>query len=134
MTVSTRGSIEAVGAQALGSSEVERVNIRDGLITAQRVVAVSGSAANGVSAASNAEGSTIVGLVVNGVPHGDGLPAPNTTIGIPGGVVILNEQAPRGDGVTTTGLSVNMIHVVLSGELTGDIVVGSGSSGVSFSP
>ncbi len=61
--------------------------------------------------------------------------APNTTLALPGvGYVILNEQIPTGDGVTTTGITVNMIHVVLQNALTGvqtgEIIVGSATSAV----
>jgi hypothetical protein len=134
LTVTAAGSKDPAGSRVLSTAEVDRLNILDGLVTAERAVAVSGSAGNGVTAASNAEGSGFFGLVVNGVPFGDVTPAPNTTIEIPGGVVILNEQIPRGDGITTTALTVQMVHVVLSGDPIGDIVVLSSSTGVTFSP
>src|SRR3989475_708055 len=50
------------------------------------------------------------------------------------GYVLLNEQIPSGDGVTSSGLTVNMIHVVLldalTGAQTGEIIVGSATSSV----
>ena len=71
-------------------------------------------------------------------------PAPNTRIDLPGvGYVVLNEQTVSGDGVTTSGITVNMIHVVLQTVLpggplggggvqhAGDIIVGSAASSVS---
>ena len=80
--------------------------------------------------------------MVNGVSVDD--PAPNTTMALPGvGYVILNEQIPTGDGVTTAGMTVNMIHVVLQQPIlgllgqvigyqtVGDIIVGSATSSVS---
>jgi hypothetical protein len=134
LTVNTTGSMDSAGSRVLSTAEVDRLNILDGLVTAERAVAMSGSAGNGATAASNAEGSGFFGLVVNGVPFGDVTPAPNTTIEIPGGVVILNEQIPSGDGITTTGLTVQMVHVVLSGDRVGDIVVLSSSTGVTLSP
>jgi len=48
--------------------------------------------------------------------------------------VILNEQIPSGDGITSTALTVQMVHVVLSGDRIGDIVVLSSSTGVTLSP
>ena len=64
-------------------------------------------------------------------------PAPNTRMDLPGvGYVVFNEQIPTGDGVTSSGITVNMIHVVLQQlglfgyETTGEIIVGSASSGV----
>ena len=84
---------------------------------------------------SNAEGSSLANLVVNGVQVSD--PAPSTRMDLPGvGYVVFNEQIPTGDGVTSSGITVNMIHVVLQQlglfgyETTGEIIVGSASSGV----
>jgi len=52
---------------------------------------------------------------------------------LPGvGYVVLNEQVPTGDGVHTSGLTVNLVHVVLqnalTGTQTGEIVLGSATS------
>ncbi len=87
------------------------------------------------TATSNALGSTLADLVVNGVrlTSGDGTVAPNTRVALPGvGYVVLNEQLPSGDGVHSSGLTVNLIHVVLqnalTGTRTGEIVVGSATS------
>ena len=73
-------------------------------------------------------------LVVNGTPITTDL-SPNTQIPLPGvGYVVLNEQARTGDGVATSGITVNMIHVVLqdalTGAKTGEIIVGAASSSV----
>jgi hypothetical protein len=99
---------------------------------------MSSSTADGSTARSTAEGSTLIGLSINGYTPGDVTPAPNTTIPIPGGAVILNEQIESGDGVHTSALTVNMIHVVLKDPLTGtitaDIVVSSAHSDVNFVP
>jgi hypothetical protein len=46
---------------------------------------------------------------------------------------VLNEQVRSGDGVSTSGLRVNMIHVYLKnllGGSAGEIVVGSAKSSV----
>jgi len=52
---------------------------------------------------------------------------------LPGvGYVVLNEQIPTGDGVTSSGLTVNMIHVYLQ-SITGGIVdplTGQGIGGI----
>jgi len=63
---------------------------------------------------------------------------------LPGvGYVVLNEVLTTGDGVTTSGVTVNMIHVVLQQPIlgllgqvigyrtVGDIIVGSAQSTVS---
>jgi len=69
--------------------------------------------------------------------------APNTQMDLPGvGYVILNEQRRSGDGWSSSGITVNMIHVVMQqpilgllGEVigyqtVGEIVVGSATSRV----
>lgn len=135
LTVITTGAIGADTAGAQSSATVEQVDLLNGLITAKLVVAMSSSAGDGTTATSNAEGSTLIDLAVNGVPMGDVTPAPNTRVEIPGvATVILNEQISSGDGVLTTALTVNMIHVVLNGALQGDIVVASAHSDVNFAP
>lgn len=143
----TTGMIDTGVVSAQTSAEAANVNILNGLITAEQVVALASSYANAQTAASNAAGSSLLGLVVNGVNLGDVTPAPNTRITLPGtGYVVLNEQVPAGDGVTSSGLTVNMIHVylqsviggvvdLLTGQLvggtlttTGEIIVGSAAS------
>lgn len=135
LTVMTTGTIGANTASAQSSATVERVDVLNGLVTARLVVAMSSSTANGSTATSNAEGSTLVGLTLNGMTLGDITPPPNTRIDIPGvGSVILNEQIQAGDGVHSTALTVNMIHVVLNETLNGDIIVASAHSDVNFAP
>jgi len=128
------------GSSAVSSATLGAVNLLSGLITADGVVAVASSWI-GDATGSDGEGSSLANLVVNGVSVDD--PAPNTRLDLPGaGYVVLNEQIPTGDGVTTSGITVNMIHVVLQeavlgllGQVTGyrtvgNIIVGSATSGV----
>jgi hypothetical protein len=137
-TTITSGAIGArVAAQTISS--IEDVSILSGTIRAKFVSAVSSSTANGTTASSNAFGSVLTDLVINGVPIGSGdfAPGPNTRIDLPGvGFVLLNEQTHSGDGVRSSGLTVNMIHVFLidaiTGAQTGEIIVGSASSGSSY--
>ena len=61
--------------------------------------------------------------------------APNTRMDLPGvGYVVLNEQTVTGDGISSSSMTVNMIHVylrdALTGVTTGEIVVGSAQSAV----
>src|SRR2546428_163894 len=86
-----------------------------------------------------------------GVPvaSADATVAPNPQRSLSGGgYVVLNEQIPTGDGVTSSGMTVNMIHVYLqsisggivdplTGQLvggtattTGEIIVGSATTSV----
>ncbi len=127
------------------------MNILNGLITADEVVANVMSSASEGGAFSSADGSTFTNLAIAGVGSlsGDSPLAPNTNINLPGvGYVVLNEQIPTGDGVTSSGLTVNMIHVYLQsltggactplgclpGVLTstGEIIVGSAASNVTM--
>ena len=133
----TTGVVGENAASAQSGSTLQNVNILGGLITAQLVSGQSSSASNGSSASSNADGSTLAGLIVGGVAIADGIPTPNSQIALPGvGTVTLNEQIARGNGLTTSGLTVNMIHVrlkdVLTGVQTGEIIVGAADSDASF--
>src|SRR5712692_6185160 len=138
LEVVTTGSIGPATATAQSSATVEQANLLNGAVAAQLVVAMSSSTADGSTARSTAEGSTLVGLSINGSAPVDVTPPPNTTIPIPGGAVILNEQIFEGDGVHTSALTVNMIHVVLNdpvtGAITADIIVSSAHSDVNFAP
>lgn len=129
------GGIGDTTTSATSLATVENINILNGLITAKLVVPISSSTGDGITATSNSAGSALVDLVVNGVPLGDVTPAPNTTIDIPGvGTLILNEQVQGGDGMGTSGLTLNMLHLILKDAVTGatigDIAVGSAKSGV----
>src|SRR6266568_3734045 len=145
----TSGEIGSAEAGAQSTSSAASVNILNGLITADEVVANVMSSASQSGAVSDAAGSTFTNLAIAGVGSlaGDSPIAPNTNISLPGvGYVVLNEQIPSGDGVTSSGLTVNMIHVFLQsltggtcvlgvctpGALTntGEIIVGSATSSV----
>jgi len=132
----TTGQVDDSLVSATTTAEAADVNVLNGLLTAQAVLAVATSYANGVVATSESNGSTLLGLVVSGVNYGDGPPAPNTRVSLPGvGYVVLNEQILSSDGVHTTDLTVNMIHVYLTdpvlGTPTGDIVVANARSAAS---
>jgi hypothetical protein len=145
----TQGDPSAASAQSVAS--LGNVDILSGLITATGVVAnvVSTRTASGL--VSNANGSTLTNLAIAGVGSlaGDQPVTPNTNISLPGvGYVVLNEQIPSGDGVSSSGLTVNMIHVYLQSVIggvctplgclpgtvtkTGEIIVGSASSTVAM--
>jgi hypothetical protein len=135
------GAGDSHDASAEASSVAGRINILSGLITAEGLVAQASSAIHETTVNSNADGSHFVGLLVNGVAL-PATPAPNTQVALPGvGRVILNEQVSGGDGVNSTAITVNMIHVLLETTVTnllgvtttvkqGEIIVGSASSSV----
>src|ERR1051325_1980506 len=106
-------------------AQAQAANVSVG--TADGVVASASSSGNG----SNADGSSLANVTVNGSSLGDNV-APNTRVDLPGvGYVVLNEQIE-----TPGGITVNMIHVVLQTSVlgvtrtSGEIVVGSASSSV----
>ena len=127
------GQVDMGTVSVIASAEAADVQILNGLITAKAVLALATSYANSSRAASESNGSTVLNLTVAGVAYGDGPAAPNTRIDLPGvGYVVLNEQIPGGDGVRTTSLTVNLIHVYLVDQVTGAaagaIVVGTATS------
>lgn len=141
LTSVTSGAVGAGTAGAQSVASVAEASILSGLITASRVFAVTSTSRSGSTTISNAYGSTFENLRVSGVSIADNV-APNTRISLPGvGYVVLNEQVQH-----ATGITVNMIHVVLQtvtgGECTsleclpevtatvGEIIVGSASSSV----
>jgi hypothetical protein len=135
----TSGELGTTEAGAQSTASAADINILNSLITADEVVANVMSSRTASGAVSNANGSTFQNLVVAGVrvTSGDGPVAPNTNITLPGvGYVVLNEQIPTGDGVTSSGVTVNMIHVYqqtvgAGGPTTiGEIIVGSATSAV----
>ncbi len=132
LTTMTSGAMDTLASTAQSTAHLENVNVLNGLITAETVIAATSSWVSG-AAGWNAEGSSFTNLAVNGVPLGSGdyLPAPNTRVNLPGvGYVVLNEQIANG----AAGITVNMIHVVLQNALTGlttgEIIVASASSSV----
>src|SRR5213082_2634931 len=131
----TSGEIGAAEAGAQRTSSAASVNILNGLITADEVVANVMSSVGQNGAFSAADGSTFTNLAIAGVGSlsGDSPVTPNMNISLPGvGYVVLNEQIPSGDGVSSSGLTVNMIHVYLQSitDGTGEIIVCSATSSV----
>ena len=93
------------------------LNVAGTSIGADFVMSRATAAAAGVIGASN-----IDGLSVNGVP----IPvtgAPNQTIGIPGGSLVLNQQQTLPDGT----IVVNALHAIVSG--VADVTVASSMAG-----
>jgi hypothetical protein len=137
----TTGVVGENASTVQSYATAQDVSILNGVITAKVIVAMASSSSNGVQAVSNAAGTTLVDLVVNGVAMGVVAPAPNTNIGVPGvGTLILNEQTASGSGTTSSGLDVTALHLVLtttdplSGTTTktGDIVVAAAGSIATF--
>lgn len=123
------GAADGTMGNAQSVATAANVSILNGLITASRVIGIASAVAGSGMTSADGDGSVISDLVINGTSYGSGdaAPAPNTRVDLPGvGYVLLNEQI-AGKGVGP-GLTVNMIHVVLTGTRTGDIIVGSATS------
>ena len=96
-----------------------RLSVAGTSIGADFIMARAMTLAGGVVGTSN-----IDNLSINGVPvpvSGD----PNQTIGIPGGVLVINEQRVSADGTTV----VNALHAIVDG--VADVVVASATAGAS---
>ncbi|MEO6028042.1 MAG: choice-of-anchor P family protein [Candidatus Binatia bacterium] len=134
LTAETNGSTTATTANADSTATVEQLNAVNGLVTADLVQAMASSSCNGQTATSSDAGTQFVNLVVNGNPI-VGTPPPNTMINVVGvGTVILNEQIPGGDGINTSSLTVNLVHIILTNSLDGEIVISSAHSDVNCAP
>ena len=126
--VTTGNASNGEPASSQTISEVENANILNGLVRADNVTAIASSHAGNDGAGSNADGSGFVNLIVNGTPITTEV-APNTRIDVPlVGYVVLNEQIRSGDGVSSSSIRVNMVHVrLLNGT---EVILGSASSSV----
>lgn len=87
-------------------------------IGADLLVAEATAAANGVRSGS----ANLTNLSLNGVPVAVS-GAPNQTVAIPGGTMVINEQLS-----TPAGMVVNALHVVVGG--VADVVIGSAAAGM----
>jgi hypothetical protein len=150
----TSGSVTQSSAHAESSSTVNNVNLLNGFVTAAMICSQSSSDGNGASASSSAAGSLANSLRIAGTLYEQSEFAPNTRVsasatiqanvnGLPvlvpvTGTVIINEQIGGGNGTTTSSLTVNFLHVTVSGSVAGsislnaNIVVASASSSVNF--
>jgi len=131
----TTGAVDNKKTGAQSTSDLENITVAGGAISADVVTAVASSYFGQFSGGTDTNGSGFVNLVVNGVAITTDVD-PNTRFDLPGvGYAVLNEQVTSGNGVTSWGVTVNMIHVflqdALTGLTTGEIIVGSASSSAS---
>ena len=114
VTIGYPDQIDSEASLAALALNVAGTNIGADFVMSRALAVVDG--ASGVS--------NIDGLTINGIPipvTGD----PNQTIGIAGGVLIINEQQVGSDGT----MVVNALHAVVSG--IADVVVASAQAGLS---
>ena len=114
-TIGYPDQVDSVASLGSLSLNVAGVSISADLIMAQAMQAL-GAAASGSSSLDN--------LAVNGTPIAIS-GAPNQTVSIPGGQIVINEQT-----VSSTGaFVVNALHVTLNGVV--DVVLASATAGIS---
>ena len=115
-SVPDRGSLDDVSSEASLADAGLTVagNVINAAFVMARAIAPVGGAPVGTS--------EIDGLTINGVPI-TVTGAPNQTVWLLGGEVILNEQVP-----TSTGTTVNALHVIVGG--VADVVLAAASAGV----
>lgn len=129
------GSIPALlGADALNAATYSYTNQVDSVASLQNLnLTVAGigisadsliAQASQVLGAAGSGSSYIDNLAINGVPVAV-TGAPNQTIAIPGGQLVLNEQTISSSG----SVVVNAIHVVVNG--VADVVLASATAGIS---
>jgi hypothetical protein len=108
----------ATSNESTTTADVHGISLLAGLITSDEVTAVSATTHDSGGFHVSAAGSSLVNLVVAGVPILV-VPPPNTTIPLPGvGSVVLNEQIQH-IGATAASLTVNMIHLTITASLPG---------------
>ncbi len=128
------GSVPALSAETLSAatiSWVDQVDSEASLANLNMTVAGIGITADSVLAqasqvlgAAGSGSSTLSNLSINGTPI-DVTGAPNQTIWVPGGQVVINEQT-----VSSTGTAVvNALHVTITG--VADVVIASATAGIS---
>ncbi len=119
-------SAEALHATAIGLSDrVASQASLGNLVLGIGAISIGADAvlAQAEAAAGSATGSSVLGnLTLNGAPVAVS-GAPNQTISIPGGRLVINEQTP-----TAGGIVVNALHLVVDG--VADVVLGSATAAV----
>src|SRR5438309_1952098 len=109
----------AIGLSDRVASQASLGNLVLGVGTA--IIGADVVLAQAEAAAGSATGSSVLGnLTLNGAPVAVS-DAPNQTIWIPGGWLVINEQTP-----TAGGIVVNALHLVVDG--VADVVLGSATA------
>jgi hypothetical protein len=125
LNVSTQGSTGPSGGSS-SSASVANVTALMGTAAQLTATAVSSQCSVGPNSASGS--STIVGGTFGGQSLAAN-PPPNTTLTADGVTLILNQQTTSG-GPGNFSMTVNAVHLILSGALgTGDIIIASSTCG-----
>lgn len=138
-TTSSSEVTKATGARQTSTAEVLGLNVLNGLVTANVVRAVASTTADGTSSSYSANGTTATNLKVAGnsvtnIAPGTRIPLDATLWGT-NSYVAINEQTGSTSGPTggqlsggtyKADLTVAMIRVVVTGGVTGTLLVGTG--------
>ena len=136
VTDTTTDASTSTQASSVSTATVTTVRLLGRVITADVIRSVATSTANGATAASTAAGTNFTNLMINGVLYAN--VAANARVDLAGiGYVILNEQIPSGNGTTSSGLTVNALHLYVTAAgllpVGAEVIVGSATSGVACS-
>ena len=111
-------------AVVTNTSRVERPNLFDGRILAKRVKAAANVVATTADIDTDAEGTSFVGLRINGQPISDTV-APNTNVALPGIGTVIVKRVKRGGNSTFQVITVEALVVKVEEENNFDLPVGS---------
>jgi len=136
VTDTTTDASTSTQASSVSTATVTTVRLLGRVITADVIRSVATSTSNGATAASTAAGTNFTNLMINGVLYAN--VAANARVDLAGiGYVILNEQLPSGNGTTSSGLTVNALHLYVTAAgllpVGAEVIVGSATSGVACS-
>jgi hypothetical protein len=123
--VSTAQADKTAGMTAYGrsTSKSSTVNALNGMITATSIQAVASVNATATGMGANGDGSSIIGLKINGRAR---TVSRSERVNLPGfGYAVFNDQHKYGDGTNVRGIRVDMMKIVITEENRLHIPVGS---------
>ena len=115
------GTMASGGNTSTVTATIGAINLLNGLVTADAVTAKAHATAGPSGTTTDAAGTTIANLKVNGKPIAASVP-PNTAIALPGlGQVVLNEQVATSGGPHDASMTVAAIdiQITVSGNILG---------------
>lgn len=122
--VNTVGRTFASPVESAGNTEVQKVSLLDGLITADDLLSASSTTESKSGFLTSSEGTLFTALQIAGKSFPDQV-EPNTVIDLDGfGYIIVNEQTSMA-GAFAASLSVNALHLVITQENKLEVPVGT---------
>ena len=115
VTGSVKAGKTSSDAKETTTGSVAGLNLFNGLVTAQGVKSVANVDATTSNITVDETGSTFVNLRISGQSVINGLPAPNTTIALPGiGQIVLNKRSVAPNGAADRRITVEMIVITVN--------------------